>query len=152
MSLADDNNDMELWLHVPTKWIQEPSCHGNRLLVLLIFAHFAHFAPSFFFCGESRAKEGLYFQFIFAIQVASYPNWGAGYQEWKESCCLLDKLWLVSCSLSSPSISRLVSLWKGLPYQHNIHIDLYGSKPGLSSAGGHVYDAIYYVVSLFYRY
>ena len=41
MSSADDNNDMELWLDVPPKWVrraklswQQTSCFGHLVLLL----------------------------------------------------------------------------------------------------------------------
>lgn len=104
----------------------------------------------FFFCGGTRTMEGLCFQFIFVIHVVPYPNWKGS--AWKESCSLSDKLLFISCSLSSPSISRLANLWEGLPCHHYSHISLLGSMPGSSLAEEYVCDAIYCVVSLFYRY
>lgn len=86
----------------------------------------------FFFCGGTRTMEGLCFQFIFVIHVVPYPNWKGS--AWKESCSLSDKLLFISCSLSSPSISRLANLWEGLPCHHYSHTSLFGSMPASSLA------------------
>lgn len=94
-----------LWLLVPAKWIEEPSSHSNGSL----FCSFNIFT-SFLHWGGSRATEGLYFQFTFATQVSPYSSQGVGHQIWKGSRHFSDKLWFVNCSLSNPSISRLVNL------------------------------------------